>query len=83
MHRWEPHGQSGYRDINLYVIKEDVCTKTKRDTVIQLPEKQRKKADRMPRNIYEVYRKLNQAAGIHGLEIIGLRDKYAKKEWIR
>lgn len=40
-----------------------------------------KAAGRMPQHIYEIYKALNSVAEIHGLEITGLRDKKAKKEW--
>ena len=38
-------------------------------------------AERMPAKIYEVYKALSHVASLHGLEIIGLRDKYSGKEW--
>lgn len=38
-------------------------------------------ASKMPLKIREVYEKLNGVAGLHGLEITGLRDKRSKKEW--
>lgn len=38
-------------------------------------------AARMPTHIFNVYDVLNRAAGLHGLEIIGLRDKKTGKEW--
>ena len=44
-------------------------------------EKAIKKASHMPKAIYEVYKVLNSVASLHGLEIIGLRDKKTKKEW--
>lgn len=38
-------------------------------------------ADRMPTHIYNVSCALNAVAGLHGLEIMGLRDKKTGKEW--
>ena len=38
-------------------------------------------AERMPTHIFNVYDVLNREAGLHGLEIIGLRDKKTGKEW--
>lgn len=38
---------------------------------------------RMPTHIYNVYSVINNVAGLHGLEIIGLRDKKTGKEWRR
>lgn len=38
-------------------------------------------AGRMPTNIYNIYAVLNHVAGLHGLEITGLRDKKTGKEW--
>ena len=40
-----------------------------------------KKASRMPQHIWNVYRMLEAAAGIAGLEIIGIRDRKTGKEW--
>lgn len=40
-----------------------------------------KAAARMPTHIYNVYSALNIVAGLHGLEIIGLRDKKNGKEF--
>ena len=37
--------------------------------------------ERMPTKIYENYKALSHVASLHGLEIIGLRDKYSGKEW--
>ena len=38
-------------------------------------------AGRMPTHIYNVSCALNAVAGLHGLEIMGLRDKKTGKEW--
>ena len=38
-------------------------------------------ADRMPTHIYNVYEVINNVAGLHGLEITGIRDKKSRKEW--
>lgn len=38
-------------------------------------------AVRMPTHVYNVYSALNQVAGLHGFEIVGLRDKKTKKEY--
>lgn len=38
---------------------------------------------RMPTHIYNVYSVINNVAGLHGLEITGLRDKKTGKEWRR
>lgn len=38
-------------------------------------------AGRMPTHIYNIYEVLNNVAGLHGLEITGLRDKKTGKEW--
>lgn len=38
-------------------------------------------AGRMPTYIYNVSCALNAVAGLHGLEIMGLRDKKTGKEW--
>ncbi len=37
-----------------------------------------KSSARMPTHIYNVYSVINNVAGLHGLEIIGLRDKKEK-----
>ena len=37
--------------------------------------------ERVPAKIYEIYKALAPVARLHGLEIIGLRDKYSGKEW--
>lgn len=42
-----------------------------------------KSSIRMPTHIYNVYSVINNVAGLHGLEIIGLRDKKTGKEWRR
>lgn len=38
-------------------------------------------AGRMPTHIFDIYSALNNVAGLHGLEITGLRDRKTKKEW--
>ena len=38
-------------------------------------------ANKMPKAIKEVYDILDKVASLHGLEIIGLRDKKTKKVW--
>lgn len=40
-------------------------------------------ADRMPMHVWNVYCVLNQVAGLHGFEIVGLRDRKTGKEWKR
>lgn len=35
---------------------------------------------RMPTHIYNIYSVINNVAGLHGLEITGLRDKKTGKE---
>lgn len=35
----------------------------------------------MPTHIFNIYQVLNSVAGLHGLEITGLRDKKTGKEW--
>ena len=37
-------------------------------------------ASRIPKHIRSIYRMLNAAAGVSGLEIIGLRDKETGRE---
>ena len=36
-------------------------------------------AVRMPTHVYNVYAALNQVAGLHGFEIVGLRDRKNRK----
>lgn len=38
---------------------------------------------RTPTHIYNIYSVINNVAGLHGLEITGLRDKKTGKEWRR
>lgn len=38
-------------------------------------------AERVPKNIYEIYKATNTMLAISGLEITGLRDKRTKQEW--
>ena len=38
-------------------------------------------AARMPTHVHNVYAALNQVAGLHGFELIGLRDKKTGKEY--
>lgn len=38
-------------------------------------------AGHMPTHIYNIYQVLNNVAGLHGLEITGLRDRKTGKEW--
>lgn len=40
-----------------------------------------KEAMKMPKNIHSVYKMLQAAAGVLGLEITGIRDKKTGKEW--
>nr|DAZ16316.1 MAG TPA: hypothetical protein [Caudoviricetes sp.] len=40
-----------------------------------------KAAGRMPTHIYNIYQALNAVAAIHGLELMGLRDKKTRREW--
>ena len=40
-------------------------------------------ASRMPKHIRSIYKMLNAAAGVSGLEIIGLRDKETGREYWR
>lgn len=40
-----------------------------------------RRASRMPTHIYNVSCALNAVAGLHGLEIMGLRDKKTGREW--
>lgn len=40
-----------------------------------------KAASRMPTHIYNIYQALNAVAAIHGLELMGLRDKRTGHEW--
>ena len=42
-----------------------------------------KKASQMPPHIRNVFKMLDAAAGVAGLEIIGLRDRKTGKEWRR
>lgn len=44
-------------------------------------EKAIRAAGRMPTHIYNIYQVLNNVAGLHGLEITGLRDRKTGKEW--
>ena len=44
-------------------------------------EKAIRAAGRMPTHIYNIYEAINIVAGLHGLEITGLRDKKTGKEW--
>ena len=36
---------------------------------------------KMPKNIHSVYKMLQAAAGVLGLEITGIRDRKTGKEW--
>lgn len=38
-------------------------------------------AVRMPTHVYNVYAVLNQVAGLHGFELIGLRDRKIGREY--
>lgn len=40
-------------------------------------------ASRIPKHIRSIYKMLNAAAGVSGLEIIGLRDKETGREYRR
>lgn len=40
-----------------------------------------RRAQRMPKDIYEIYKALNTLACFHGLELLGVRDKKTKREW--
>lgn len=40
-------------------------------------------ASKMPKHIWGVYKMLNAAAGVSGLEVIGLRDKETGREYRR
>lgn len=40
-------------------------------------------ASRIPKHIWSIYKMLNAAAGVSGLEIIGLRDKETGREYRR
>lgn len=40
-----------------------------------------KEAMKMPKNIHSVYKMLQAAAGVLGLEITGIRDRKTGKEW--
>ena len=40
-----------------------------------------RRASRMPTHIYNVSCALNAVAGLHGLDIMGLRDKKTGREW--
>lgn len=37
----------------------------------------------MPKHVKEAYKTLEEAAGLMGFEIIGLRDRKTRKEWRR
>ena len=41
-----------------------------------------RRADRMPKKIWEVVQMLNKAAGVAGLEITGLKDKKTGNVWM-
>lgn len=38
---------------------------------------------RMPHHIYEIYKALECVASLHGLEIIGIRDRKTGKEYYK
>jgi len=40
-------------------------------------------ATKMPRRIKDVYRALQAVAGLHGLEITGLRDRRTGERWYK
>lgn len=61
-------------DEDISVILEEVKTAFDKEKVIE-------NTGRMPAKIYEIYKALSHVASLHGLEIIGLRDKYSGKEW--
>ena len=42
-----------------------------------------REASKMPPHIWNVYKMLEAAAGIAGLELVGLRDKKTGKEWTK
>lgn len=42
-----------------------------------------KNVSRMPHHIHEVYEALNRVASLHGIEIIGIKDRKTKKEYWR
>lgn len=44
-------------------------------------EKAIKRAGKMPKAVYAVYKALNDVASLHGFEIIGLRDRKTGKIW--
>lgn len=39
--------------------------------------------DRVPKRVKDVYKVMQAVAGLHGFEIIGLRDRNTGKEWRR
>lgn len=38
-------------------------------------------AGHMPTRIWNIYQALNSVAGLHGLELMGLKDKKTGKKW--
>lgn len=40
-----------------------------------------RRAGHMPTRIWNIYQALNSVAGLHGLEIMGLKDKKTGKKW--
>lgn len=46
-------------------------------------EKAIRAAGRLPTHVYNVLKVLNDAAGLMGYEVIGIRDRKTGKEWRR
>ena len=40
-----------------------------------------RRAGHMPTRIWNIYQALNSVAGLHGLEIMGLKNKKTGKKW--
>ena len=47
------------------------------------PEQAIRNASKIPKRVKDVLRAMNTVAGLHGYEIIGLRDRKTGKEWRR
>ena len=67
------NGTETTKEENLYKNHEGYSDPTAGEAI--------KKASRMPPHIWNVYRMLEAAAGIAGLEITGIRDRKTGKEW--
>lgn len=71
-----PEGRQVCRECEEKIMNKEGCPGPTAERAVH-------NAGRIPKHIRSIYKMLNAAAGVSGLEIIGLRDKETGREYRR